>query len=325
MVPPVNRSRRRDRAGPGYGQRAFGHTRDRARLIDEEAAAIREAADRLLEGETATRIVEQWNRQGLRTTAGSPWRLNAFAALLTQPRLLGTDDEHGRPVSPAILDRATFDRLNARRQERNRGPRRAPTRYLLTGVLLCWRCGSRLCGMSKAGAEGVYTCQPPGHGGCSGTSIKAGVTVDALADLVRARVDSPEFAAGLKERVAWFEAHGDEPADSVAVVADGRHRLKELDEMWAAGEIDRARWSKMQAHLARTVRHHEERMAPRRDLQAQGDLRGMGEALQAWWPEMSPASRRRVIDLVLYHVVVLPARPRRLAYPAERLRPRWRV
>lgn len=325
MVPPVRTSRRRPTPGPGYGQRAFGHTRDRACLIEEEAAAIRDAARRILHGETATRVVDDWNRQGLRTTAGGPWRLNAFSALLAQPRLMGVQDEKGGEASPAILDPATFERLAALRLARGRGPRQAPARYLLTGVLMCWRCGSRLCGMAKNPSERLYICQPAGHGGCSGTSIKADAADDALLDLVITHVDSAAFSASLDERIRWLAAHSDELAGSVSTIADQRVRMSELDDMWASGLVTRTRWSALKARLERHVEHQEARMAPLLDLAAQEALRGQGAVLAAEWPTLTFARRRAVLDLLLEHATVLPAKGQKRLLPGERLRPRWRV
>src|SRR4051812_32033123 len=74
---------------PRNGRRAVGHPAGRAQLVEVEAAAIREAASRVLAGETISSVVREWNERGLTTAGGGPWRVNSLSSLLVQPRLTG--------------------------------------------------------------------------------------------------------------------------------------------------------------------------------------------------------------------------------------------
>lgn len=64
------RERQRVAGRPSFGPRGFGHSRDRSAVVEGEAAAIRQAAQRVLSGETLSQIVADWNEVGLRTTTG---------------------------------------------------------------------------------------------------------------------------------------------------------------------------------------------------------------------------------------------------------------
>ncbi|MCA1673593.1 MAG: recombinase family protein, partial [Actinobacteria bacterium] len=81
-------------------------------LIPVEAEAIREAANRVLAGDTLSSIVTEWNRLGLRTSRGGPWRINSLSGLLLQERLT---------APPAIIDGETRRRLLALHASRRKG------------------------------------------------------------------------------------------------------------------------------------------------------------------------------------------------------------
>ncbi len=57
-------------------RRAFGHSADRAHLVDDEAAAVREAARRVLAGKTLSSVVKDWNERGRRPPWSGPARSN---------------------------------------------------------------------------------------------------------------------------------------------------------------------------------------------------------------------------------------------------------
>lgn len=70
-TPPITESAAEAEPPLGRGQRrAFGHSADRARVVEVEGAAIRDAARRVLAGETLSSIVADWNRRGLPTVSG---------------------------------------------------------------------------------------------------------------------------------------------------------------------------------------------------------------------------------------------------------------
>ena len=283
-------------------RRAFGHTADRA-IVECEAAAIVDAAARVLAGETLSAVVRDWNARGLRTAAGGPWRVNSLSTLLIQPRLV-------RP--PQILDQDTHARLVALHASRGKGSRRATRRYLLTGLLRCWRCGGTMRGMPRSKGADLYVCPGPPHGGCSGTAVTADHAEDAVAAMVLARLDGASLPGP--------------PAaapDSARQLADHRRRLAELGELWASGQISRQEWLTLRRSVGDRAQAAEAQMARENRVAAVRARAGTGGALTVQWPAMTIDERRAIVHAALDHVVVLAAEPPRQVFRPERLQPRW--
>lgn len=284
-------------------RRAFGHTADRSRLVEAEAAVIREAAGRVLDGETLSAVVRDWNRRGLTTVTGGPWRVNSLSTLLVQTRLLAV---------PQIIDEETHRRLVALHASRSKGPRRATRRYLLTGLLRCWRCGGTMRGMPRAHGADLYVCPGPPHGGCSGTAVTANHAEAAVGAMVLARLDSPELLGP--------------PIDGREIareLAGHRQRLIDLGDLWASGQISKDEWISLKRNVGQRAGVAEARVAHLSRVTALRDMAGTGRAVAARWPAMSIDERRRVVRAAVDHVVVLAAEPPRQVFRPERLQPAW--
>ncbi len=284
-------------------RRAFGHTTDRGQLVEVEAAAIQEAARRVLDGETLSAVVRDWNQRGLTTVNGGPWRVNSLSTLLVQTRLV---------AFPQIIDDATHERLVALHASRSKGPRRATRRYLLTGLLRCWRCGGTMRGMPRAHGADLYVCPGPPHGGCSGTAVTANHAEAAVTAMVLARLDSPELLGPPIDR-----------REIVRELADHRQRLADLGDLWASGQISKEEWISLKRNIGQRARVAEAEVARLARISTLRSLAGTGRAMRARWPAMTIEERRGVVHAALDHVVVLAAKPPRQVFRAERLRPAW--
>lgn len=291
-------------APPGLtARRAFGHTAGGRAVVAAEAAAICEAADRVLAGETLSAVVRDWNDRGLTTAAGGPWRVNSLSNLLVQRRLV---------MHPQILDAETHDRLVALHTSRGKGARRATRRYLLTGLLRCWRCGGGMRGMPRTKGADLYVCPGPPHGGCSGTAVTADHAEEAIAAMVLARLECTPLPAPAVEA-----------GDSARVLAEQRQRLGDLGELWASGQISRQEWMALRRSVGDRADAAEAQLAREYRVTKARELSGTGRALRAQWPAMSIDERRAVVQAALDHVVVLAAEPPRQVFRPERLQPRW--
>ncbi len=321
----AERSARRA-ASANFGPRGFGHVHDRSRVVEIEAAAIREAARRVLEGETLSSVVQDWNRRGLRSTTGGPWRVNALSALLIQPRLAGLHvDGRGGPVEmwPPIIDRATHERLVALRASRSLH-RRPPRRSQLNGLLRCGRCGGPLHFLYRSEANQYYRCPAPAAGGCSGVIVKARFAEQFVRDSVISRVDSPEFTE--------MATRSFDPGRSLEGGIDGivteinadLERLKELATLWGERHITRAEWQQARTDVARRLQDNEAKLRAVDSVKALLNIAGTGEDLAQRWSAMTEDQRRDVIRAVLDHVVVDPVGGTGGKFIPERMRPVWR-
>lgn len=311
---PVEPVRRRPLPGPvlsavpsppqgSPSRRAFGHTADRTEVVASEALAIREAARRVLEGDTLSAVIQDWNGRGLTTANGGPWRVNSLSSLLVQARLVA-------PLQ--ILDEETHARLVALHASRSKGPRRATRKYLLTGLLRCWRCGGSMRGMPRTRGADLYVCPGPPHGGCSGTAVTADHAEEAVGALVLARLDSPRL----------LRPAGD-GMDSARELATYRRRLEELGDLWASGQISRDEWLSLKRNVGNRAKAAEAEVARWDRIAALQRLEGTGAAVRARWPTMTIDERRVIVHAALDHVVVLAAEPPRQVFRPERLQPSW--
>jgi site-specific DNA recombinase len=154
------------------GMRPFGFTANRAETIPEEAAVLREAAERVLAGSSLTSIANDLNRRGIKTSYGLAWTLPRLQDTLSRPSLAGRvvhkgelmRDEDGLPVKgewQPILTEEQFDQLQVALAARRRSPSARWTsnrRHLLSGIARCGLCGARLTGSKQTNGLLAYSC-----------------------------------------------------------------------------------------------------------------------------------------------------------------------
>lgn len=323
----AERRARREATNANFGPRGFGHVHDRSRIVEAEAEAIRDAARRVLDGETLSSVVQDWNREGLRSTTGGPWRVNALSALLIQPRLAGLHaDRDGALVErfPPILDRASHERLVALRSSRSLS-RRPPRRSLLNGMLRCGRCGGSLHFLYRGESNQYYRCPAPAAGGCSGVIVKARFAEDLVRDLVFSRVDSDEFLAIARGTFEPVQQVGGEIRGIVAEIHGDLDRLKELAALWGERHITRAEWQQARSDIARRLTSNESRLREVDSAKAVLTIAGTGRALAQRWLAMTEDQRRSIMRSVVDHVVVEPVGGTGGKFRPERMWPVWRT
>jgi site-specific DNA recombinase len=132
----------------GGGHRPFGYKGDHVTIEESEAALLREAARRVLAGDSLRGICVEWNRKGVRTAKGRKWVNPTLRRILISPRVAGYRQHSGRlipAVWPAIFDQKTWEALTTILTDPARTEMRgAPTKRLLTPLLRCVVCGDRM-------------------------------------------------------------------------------------------------------------------------------------------------------------------------------------
>lgn len=132
------------RLGKGAGgPRGYGHANNGRSVVEDEAAYIREAAQRVIEGETTYGIVKDWNLRGVRTPKGGRWDPKTLHGILLQERLVGERAGVGGQIAP-ILRRGIWDRARSVLLSRPRQPGATARKYLLSGFLYCGEDGTRM-------------------------------------------------------------------------------------------------------------------------------------------------------------------------------------
>ncbi len=151
-----------------WSRRPYGYDRTEDGTVvvrQEEASAIRRAAERALQGATLSGICRELNAAGHATSIGGQWTVRTLRRVLTNPRYSGRTLYLKADVAegqwPPILDADTQERLReVLRDPTRRMQQGVELKYLLSGLLLCGKCGAR---MYSGGTRKIqqYRCRQP--------------------------------------------------------------------------------------------------------------------------------------------------------------------
>ena len=168
----------REGKSAGGGPRWFGYRRmyanpeetiKRKRVVlreeinDAEAGALRDAAERVLNGETVGSIIREWTQRGIKPARAQKWEESSLVKTLKSPHVAGLREWQGQTYParwPAILDEDTHERLVKLFADPSRRAHVVGRKqHLLSGIARCGKCGGPLYpyGASK-GKSATYRC-----------------------------------------------------------------------------------------------------------------------------------------------------------------------
>ena len=166
----------------GGGGRPYGYETGGMRLHVDEARIVRLMVDGVLSGDGCTTIAKRLNAMGIPSGRGGLWSNLVVRNLLRNPRIAGLRTHKGEIVGearwPAIITLDEHRRVRALVDDPARKGRRGKQPRLLTGVLVCGKCGVKMVGgrasMSRGG-QPVYRCgrHVGSEHGCNANSILA--------------------------------------------------------------------------------------------------------------------------------------------------------
>lgn len=136
-------------AGQAHGgPRAFGWGKDHVSVIPSEHKALREAAERILEGDKPRDIVIDWRQRGIKTAQGKEWVAQKLMQVLTNDRMAGYRTHKGQRAGKGEWEPVVSDgeliQLRALLTGR-KWPKESRV-YLLSNIAFCGECGNRLYG-----------------------------------------------------------------------------------------------------------------------------------------------------------------------------------
>lgn len=288
-------------------------------IVPHEARVVREAAKRVLAGETVYAVCRDLQGRGVPSPTGTTWRTPPLRSILVSPTPAGQREYRGDVVAPGLWEPIlTLEQHAALRQRlsdnrRTKGVRPA-RRYLLNGgLIVCGRCGVRLRTASRVGGARVYACiRSVDYDGCGRLSVRAAhverhvfeQVVDHFGERnMRLLLGNPKAFHRELERRTLIET-----------------RMLELADMYAVGDLSRSEWVTARAGLATQLACVPD------DAAHLGGL-ALADAEQPWrvWEALPIDSRRSllqlVVDVVVVHPVTRPSGPR---FDGSRIEVKWR-
>ena len=336
------------------GRRAFGE-RGRRRVKDDdgnfrtvpvvsEAQAaherdlIREAASRILAGDSLRGIVTDWNARGIAAADGGQWRNSPLRRVLLSPRVAGYRDYQGKlypgdPTRlPPILDEQTWEAVRtiltdpSRRTSVGGGQ----PRHLLTGLLHCGTCDrplrARMVRKTKSKAYRVYYCHPVNRRGGYHVYRDADRVDDLIEQALFHAIETDEFAeaaAGLQPEDPTKQHH-----DKLArITAD----LDVLSDMLTEAEVRERQGITLPR--GRSTRDIERKIAEREaeaerewaaiERKKDGRVRAyLPKNIRMLWPDFSLDRKRSILKSCIEWIKIHPQRGREFDPDAIEMKPK---
>jgi len=291
----------------GGPNRPFGFEDDKITHRPDEVAVVRECAARVIGGESLRSIAAALGAEGVTTTTGKPWQSTNLRVLLRNPRIAGLRDHKGEIVGPAVWDPIITveqrDLVLRALDARSTSNRRAPRRYLLSGMLRCGKCGERLYSAARRTTR-RYVCQSgPDHGGCGGLTVVAAPVEDLIHKAVLIRLDSPEMVDVLAGRTAADER----TAGLIEQLTQDRAQLEELAAVYAQRQITVKEWMAARNPIEARIRSTEQQITRASDSAELASIVGHGNALSQSWSELNLDRQAAIVRAVLDHAVIHPS------------------
>jgi DNA invertase Pin-like site-specific DNA recombinase len=301
------------------GRRAFGYESDGVTVRKAEAKLIREAARRVIRGESLRQIVLDWNARGIPAVSSGQWVVTSLRSMITGPRLAGLRVHRGEVVGdavwPAILDRATHEKMRAIIGDPRRTQGGRPARYLLAGILRCGRCGAKMNTSRRQDGDRRYMCSPAPQG-CGRTAIKAEPLDGLIADTVLHAIDTPKLARQLSK-----PRKGDDDA-----VIDLEQIERDLDFLATRFGEGRMTQREYVAALAPLERRRDDAL---RGLNATADNVALeafrGVDVRKAWAKLNVERRRAALSALIDRITIGPGTPGRRAFDPDRVHIDWRA
>jgi site-specific DNA recombinase len=317
--------------GVHTGRVGYGYRREGTALVlhDAEAATIRAAVRRVLDGESLRLICKELDARQVPTPGrGERWNTTTLKQLLLRPSLAGLTVHRGKVVgsapadAPRVIDEDTHDRLKAVLTDparRSGTPGRAP-KYLLGGIARCGRCGgvmARSGGRMSRQANGNEKRQPPSYvcTECHRVRRKQ-ADVDALVEgVVVGRLQMPDaaelFATGDPDALQ-------EAREKIATTDD---LLANAADMYAAGNIEAAQLTRITERLR--ADRAQAAAAVDAALPAAVPAELMGQAAASTWAALSMDSKRAVLT-ALVTITIMPSGSGK-SFDPDTVRITWRA
>jgi site-specific DNA recombinase len=277
-------------------------------LRESEAELIRDAAVRVLRGESLRSIADEWNDAGVMKVKGGRWTGGAVSQLLESPHLAALVHWKGEVFDaewPAVLDRETHERLVKflhHPGRKNATPGSGKRKHLLAGLVYCGGCGGRLVAAVEIPGRRsrTYMGRRDLNPECPG---RVRIDAESLEEFVVGHVVDL-WTSPRAQRAALAD---DNRHDQLVALADRitgfKEDLKEAyDDMRVHKIIDRDQYLSAKKSIDAKIKSAEQE---RDELQAQAGLADLPDP-SAGWEKLTAAERRLLLEMLTPRVVIGP-------------------
>lgn len=306
-------------AGEPHGIVPFGYKRERYTLPNgtesvrdvphpEQAPLVKDAAKRVLAGESLRGIAAAWNSKGIKSPRGGVWVAASIKQMLKRPSNAGLRSLRGEIVGKSnadpLYDEGTHTRLLALFEDRSRttGAIGNAPKYLLSAIAVCGLCGGkmrRLMGNHNARTgkttQPAYACRE-----CFKIRRKQSLVEAVVTGAVVGRLQRPDLLAELTS--------GDPEAveRSKQELATLEARLSLAADQFADGDITGEQLKRITERIRPQVQAAKRRVEAAMPRNGIMELAGANAA--ANWEAASIDVQRAMID-ELMTVTILPTTP----------------
>lgn len=304
---------------PPSGRRRYGYSADFNTIVPAEAALLREAAERVLDGESPVAITRDWRARGVLGITGRPWTPTGLRSTLSSRRLVGERVYKGEVVAqdcwPAILDPLTAAEVRSRLASQPGGGQRRPGASLLQGRVRCGCCRTPML-LKGPKDDKRYGCPSPR--GCGAVSIHRTALDTWVTTKVLARLEAREPAKNHRLRADRRQV--DQLVRSLDASGE---QLRELNRRYfVTAELSYPEWVQARDGLLLGTERSTARLLVGRPPRGFPPGRRLGEARQLW-NELSLPTRRALIGRELAWVTIHPSPSRNGVWSPERIEPNW--
>ena len=309
------------------GKRPFGEAWHGKQAVSEEQAALerrhlREAGLRIIAGDSLRGIVTEWMKLGVTTPSGGLWHNVNLRRTLLSPRVVGLRAHNGmlhegdpEQFTP-IFTREEWEAIKAILEDpvRYKYLGGGQPRHLLTGVVYCGLCGTRLTVRRRYGKRRYYCPTLPPLGGCGKIQRVAQPLEHLIIEAILTAVESKTW-----ERLSQVKE--DPVAPLYEQLARDQGLLDRLEDKVAQELIKPATAKRNRTEIERRMQLVRREIARKRGDQVIGLV---PRNLRKVWPNLSLDRQRAIIKAVLVKVSVYP-QPNSVVFDPERMVAEWRA
>ncbi|MCS3844796.1 recombinase family protein [Microbacterium sp. AK031] len=311
-------------ARPGYGYRREG---SRDVIVEAEAVVIREAARRVLDGNSLRGIATDFNARGIPSPRTAelvhkahrekteyptpiPWQGITLRQLIRRPSLAGLRTHRGKVVGnfdpkahPAILNEDVHTRLEALLTDPSRAQGtggRTPV-HLLSGLAVCGRCGGRIKrlpgwtpkpGQKSKPVKAAYAC-----GDCHKVRRIQEPVDQFVTEVILRRLEQPDAGQLFSQ---GDEGAAQEARNAIEVIDA---RLATAADQFAEGVLTGDQLRRITERLRADRTAHERTVSE--SMPARVPVNVVGPQARQTWAALHIDSQRAIID-TLAEVVIDP-------------------